>query len=143
MLLVENSAAKQKARRHGNTTNMGTGLALDCFVIEMLKPDANDLNSQEMVCFRNPKGFWGLISQLASDANAKVRFVQTGWPGATNNISCFSRTHLFHLLKTKQFLSWMHINADEAYSPLSAECNFQILTPYSQHQLLNAVNQRN
>ena len=35
----------------------------------------------------------------------------------------------------------MHIVADEAYSPLSAECNFQILTPYSQHQL-NAAKQR-
>ena len=35
----------------------------------------------------------------------------------------------------------MHIVADEAYSPLSAECNFQILTPYSQHQL-NAAKKR-
>jgi hypothetical protein len=35
----------------------------------------------------------------------------------------------------------MHIVADEAYSPLSVECNWQILTPYSQHQL-NAVKQK-
>ncbi len=32
----------------------------------------------------------------------------------------------------------MHIIADEAYSPLSAECSGQILTPYSQHQLNTA-----
>jgi hypothetical protein len=140
MLLVENWAAKRK-ERHGFTTNMGTGLALDGFVIEMLQPDANDLNGQEVACFRNRKGFSGLISQLGSDANAKVRFVQTDWPGATNDISCFRGTQLFHLLKTKQLPSWMHIVADEAYSPLSAECNFQILTPYSQHQL-NAAKQR-
>jgi hypothetical protein len=35
---------------------MGTGLALDGFVIEMLKPDANNLNSQEVALFRNCKG---------------------------------------------------------------------------------------
>ena len=58
-----------------------------------------------------------------------------------NDISCFRGTQLFHMLKTQQFLSWMHIVEDEAYSPLSVECNFQILTPYSQHQL-NAAKQR-
>jgi len=35
----------------------------------------------------------------------------------------------------------MHIVADEAYSPLSAECGGQIVTPYSQHQL-NSAKQR-
>jgi hypothetical protein len=36
---------------------------------------------------------------------------------------------------------WMPIIGDDAYSPLSAECNGQILTPYSQHQL-NAAKQK-
>ena len=120
MQLVDNWAAKRKDR-HGFTTNMGTGLALDGFVIEILKPNAKDLNGQEVGCFKNRKGFWGLISQLACDANAKVRFVQTDWPGATNDITCFRGTQLFNLLKTKQLPSWMHIVADEAYLPLSAE----------------------
>ena len=140
MQLVDNWAAKRKDR-HGFTTNMGTGLALDGFVIEILKPDAKDLNGQEVVCLRNRKGFWGLISQLACDAYAKVRFVQTDWPGATNDISCFRGTQLFNMLKNKELPNWMHIVADEAYSPLSAECGGQILTPYSQHQL-NSAKQR-
>jgi hypothetical protein len=32
----------------------------------------------------------------------------------------------------------MHIVADEAYLPLSAECGGQILMPFSQHQLNTA-----
>ena len=76
-----------------------TSLALDGFVIEMLKPDANDLNGQDVTCYRNRKGVWGLISQLGCDANAKVRFVQTDWPGATNDVSCLCGTQLFHMLK--------------------------------------------
>jgi hypothetical protein len=82
-----------------------------------------------------------LISQVACDANAKVRFVQTDWPGATNDISAFHETGLFRLLKDQDLPHWMHIVADEAYSPLSAECNWQIVTPYSQHQL-NAANEK-
>jgi hypothetical protein len=114
---------------------MGTSLAVDGFVIETLKPDAAHLNGQEVGCYRNRKGFWGVISQVACDANAKVRYVQTDWPGATNDLSCFRETALFALLKDKQLPHWVHIVADEAYSPLSAECSGQILTPYSQHQL--------
>ena len=83
---------------------MGTGLALDGFVIEILKPNAKDLNGQEVGCFRNRKGFWGLILQLACDANAKVRFVQTDWPGATNDITCFRGTQLFNMLKQNNYL---------------------------------------
>ena len=30
---------------------MGTGLALDGFVIEMVQPDANNLNGQKVVCY--------------------------------------------------------------------------------------------
>ena len=58
------------------------------------------------------KGFWGLISQFACDANAKVSFVRTDWPGATNDVTCFFGTQLFHMLKTKQFPNWMLIVAD-------------------------------
>ncbi len=42
---------------------------------------------------------------------------------------------LFQLLKSKELPEGLHIIADEAYTLLSAECNCQILTPYSQHQL--------
>ena len=76
MQLVDNWAAKRKDR-HGFVTNMGIAVALNGFVIEIIQPDVNDLNEQEVGCFMNRKGFWGLISQLACDANAKVRFVQT------------------------------------------------------------------
>jgi hypothetical protein len=44
-------------------------------------------------------------------------FVQTDWPGAMNDLSCFCKTALFLLLKNKQLSHWMHIVADEAYSP--------------------------
>jgi hypothetical protein len=132
--VVDNWAAKRR-ERHGFATNMGTALAVDGFVIETVKPDAKDLNGQEVSCYRNRKGVWGLISQVACDANAKIRFVQTDWPGATNDLSCFRETPLFLLLKSQDLPSWMHIVADEAYAPLSVECAGRILTPYSQHQL--------
>jgi hypothetical protein len=70
---------------------MGTALAADGLVIETVKPDAKDLHGQEVGCYRNQKGFWGVISQVAADANAKVRFVQTDWPGETNDVSCFHK----------------------------------------------------
>jgi hypothetical protein len=45
------------------------------------------------------------------------------------------------LLKSKQLPEWLNIVADEAYTPLSAECGYQILTPYSEHQLNTAKKQ--
>jgi len=137
--IVDNWAAKRN--RHGFASNMGTALAVDGFMIETVKPDSKDLDGQQECCYRNHKGVWGLLSQVACDANAKVRFVQTDWPGATNNISCFCETGLFRLLKNRDLPHWLHIVADEAYSPLSVECNWQILMPYGQHQL-NAVKQK-
>jgi hypothetical protein len=133
MQLVDNWSAKQKDR-HGFSTNMGTALAVDGFVIKTIKPDAKHLQGQEVGCYRKRKGVWGLISQVGCDANAKVRFVQIDWPGSTNDLSCFRETPLFLLLKNKELPHWAHIVADEAYTPLSAECGGQILTPYSQHQ---------
>lgn len=47
--------------------------------------------------------------------------MQTDWPGATNDITCFRETL-----------------CDEAYSALSVECNNQILTPFSSQQLNTA-----
>jgi len=140
MQLVDNWASKRQDR-HGFVTNLGTALAIDGYVIEIKKPSASELNGKEVACFRNRKGFWGLITQVGCDSNGKVRFVQTDWPGATNDLSCFRETPLFHLLKSKQLPEWLNIVADEAYTPLSAECGYQILTPYSKHQLNTAKKQ--
>jgi hypothetical protein len=96
MPLVDNWSANQKDH-HGFSTNMGTALAVDGFVIKTIKPDAKHLQGQEVGCYRNRKGVWGLISQVGCDANAKVRFVQTDWPGTTNDLSCFRETPLFLL----------------------------------------------
>jgi hypothetical protein len=82
---------------------MGAALAVDGFVIETIKPNAKHLQGQEVGCYRNRKGVWGLISQVDCDANAKVRFVQTDWPGATNDLSCFHETPLFLLLKIRNY----------------------------------------
>jgi hypothetical protein len=35
----------------------------------------------------------------------------------------------------------LNIVADEAYTPLSVDCGYQILTPYSEHQLNTAKKQ--
>jgi hypothetical protein len=127
--------SKKRRDHHGFTTNMGTVLALDGFLMEIKNPNTFELDGQEVGIYRNRKGFWGLTSQVAFDSNAKVRIVQTDWPGATNNLSCFKETPLFLLLQSRQLPEWLHIIADEAYSPLSVECNHQILTPFSKHQL--------
>jgi hypothetical protein len=46
---------------------------------------------------------------------------------------------LYNLLCSRSLPDFMHIVGDEAYSPLAAECNNQILTPFSQHQLKSAI----
>jgi hypothetical protein len=130
--------AKKRENKHGFATNMGTALAVDGFVIEIIKPNADDLNGQEVTAYRNRKRFGGLISQVGCDSNAKVCFVQKDWPGATNDLTCFRSTMLYNLLCSRSLPDFMHIVGDEAYSPLAAECNNQILTPFSQHQLNNA-----
>jgi len=130
MQLVNNWSAKHKDG-HGFTTNMGTALAVDGVVTETVKPDAKHLNGQEVACYQNWKGVWGVISQVDCDANAKVPFVQTNWPDLTNDLSCFCETPLFFLLRNQQLPHWMHIIADKAYSPLYMECNGQILMPFS------------
>jgi hypothetical protein len=86
----------------------------------------------------NRKGFWGLIAQVGCDSNAKVHFVQTDWPGAANDLTSFRSTMLYNLLCSRSKPDFMHIVGDEAYSPLAAECNNQILTPFSWHQLNSA-----
>jgi hypothetical protein len=48
---------------------------------------------------------------------------------------------LCSLLIAKAWPEWLHIDADEAYTPFSAEYNYQILTPYSQQQLNSAKKQ--
>jgi hypothetical protein len=126
--VVDNWAAKRRDC-HGFATNMGTALAVDGFVIETVKPDAKDLNGQEVSCYINWKGVRGLISQVACDANAKIRFVQTDWSSENNDLSCFCETPLLLLLKSQDLPSWMHIVADEAYVPLSVECAGRIFHP--------------
>ncbi len=138
--LVDNWAAKRK-KKHGFAMNMATALAVDGFVIEIVKPSAADLNGQDITAYRNRKGFGGLIAQVGCDSNAKVQFVQTDWPGATNDLTCFRTTMIYNLLRSKSLPDFMHIIGDEAYSPLSAEFNHQILTPFSQHQLNSAKQQ--
>ncbi len=76
-------------------TNLGTALAIDGYVIEIKKPSASELNGKEVACFRNRRGFWGLITQVGCDSNGKVRFVQTDWPGATNDYPVFEKLLFF------------------------------------------------
>jgi hypothetical protein len=139
-LIVDGWAEKREAR-HGFATNMGTVLVVDGFVIEIKKPSAVSLLGKSVDCYRNCKGFGGLITQVECDSNAKIHFVQTYWPGTTNDITCFQQTPLFNALKEKMLPEYIHVVADEAYSALAAECNGQILTPHSIHQL-NAVKKK-
>jgi hypothetical protein len=63
MQLSENWARKRR-ERHGFAPNMGTVLAVDGYVVEIKKPTAADLDGQEVLCYRNQKDFWGLITQV-------------------------------------------------------------------------------
>jgi hypothetical protein len=78
--------SKKRRDRNGFTTNMGTMLVLDGFVIEIKKPNTSDLDGRDVGIYRNCKRFRGLISQVACDSNATVRIIQTNWPGATNDL---------------------------------------------------------
>ncbi len=50
--------------KHGFSTKMGIALAIDGFVIEIVKPYDKVLNRKDVATYRNViKGFWGLISQ--------------------------------------------------------------------------------
>jgi len=61
--------------------------------------------------------------------------VQTDWPGATKDITCFRETPLNKVLHQKMLPEFLHIVCGEAYSALSVKHNNQIITPYSSHQL--------
>jgi hypothetical protein len=81
------------------------------------------------------------VKREARDGFATNMGTISSWPGTTNDIMCFQQTPLFNALKEKMLPEYIHIVADEAYSALAAECNGQILTPYSIHQL-NAVKKK-
>jgi hypothetical protein len=53
--IVDNWAAKRRDC-HGFASKMGTSLAVDGFVIETVKPDAKDLDGQEVSCYSYRKG---------------------------------------------------------------------------------------
>ncbi len=72
IMKVVNDWSKKHKDHHGFTTNMGTALAVDGFVIAIKKSNASNLDGQQVGCYRNHKGYWGLISQGACDSNAKV-----------------------------------------------------------------------
>jgi hypothetical protein len=56
-------------------------------------------------------------------------------------LSYFHETPLLHLLKSKELPEWLNIVPDEAYTKLSVDCGYQILRPYSKHQLNTANKQ--
>jgi hypothetical protein len=56
--LVDNWA-KKRENKHGFATNMGTTLAVDGFVIKIIKSNAADLNGQEVTAYRNKKEVLG------------------------------------------------------------------------------------
>lgn len=110
LLLVENWAAKQKGH-HGFTTNMGTGWALDTFVIEMLKPLANDLNSQKVACFRNRMEFGDFFQPQLDGCDNIIEREGEVWSREVLNkkskkygqcfFSIFSSFHVFFLNQEK------------------------------------------
>jgi hypothetical protein len=61
----------------GEKISMDLLPTVDGFVIEIIKPNAADLNDQEVTTYKNKKGFWWLIAQVRCDSNTKVHFVQT------------------------------------------------------------------
>jgi DDE superfamily endonuclease len=132
------SWAHKICKRHGFASNFGTLLALDGFVLEIIKPSPKSLLNKDVSHCRNQKGFWGLIAQVGVDSNVKVVTVAVNWPGSTNDITCFRETQLYNHLCSKTFPSYIHIVADAAYSGASAEGNNQIMTPYSGQQLMAA-----
>jgi hypothetical protein len=60
---------------------MGIALAVDGFIANCKTGCKVSLYVQDIASYRNQKGVWGVISQGACDAKAKVRFVQSDWPG--------------------------------------------------------------
>jgi hypothetical protein len=61
--LVDNWA-KKREKKHVFAANMVTVLAVDGFVIEIIKCNAANLNGQEVTAYRNRTGFWGLFLRL-------------------------------------------------------------------------------
>ena len=55
---------KKKENKHGFATNMGTALAVDGFVIEIIKLNAADLNGQEVKHTEVERGLGGLFLRL-------------------------------------------------------------------------------
>jgi DDE superfamily endonuclease len=92
---IINSWSVERIRRHTVDTMYGTMLAVDGFVLQIKKPSPKSLNGKDVSCYRNRKGYWGLIAQVGVDSNARVVYVAVNWPGATNDITCFRETLVF------------------------------------------------
>jgi hypothetical protein len=95
--LSRNWAIKRMVKHNGIATNMGTVLAIDGFVLEIRQPTTKELRGRDVNDFFNRKGFYGLLAQVACDANGKIRFVDMSWPGATNDITAIRQTSLYKM----------------------------------------------
>jgi hypothetical protein len=107
-----------QVRKYGFDAMKGTLFAGDGLVIEIQAPSSKDLKRMKLTIdkFRNRKGCFGLITQAFCDSNGIFTFLETSWPGGTNDLTAYMQTSLYHTWQNTNLYEGYHMVLDAIYS---------------------------
>ncbi len=87
------------------------------------------------VTYRNRKNCFALIVQAFCDAYCRFRVFDIKWPGSTSDLTAYTQTQLYYLMKTKGLPEWVRLVLDG----ICSSCGGNYLTPFSSTDLSKAV----
>jgi DDE superfamily endonuclease len=125
---------KKHGASFGDECMRGITGAGDGLVIQICEPVLSDLDGKPSKIYVNRKGFFALLVQAFCGACKKFWSFNVGWPGATNDITAYKQTDLYHMSTANQIPDFVSYVLDEAYS----SCGGRHLTPFSSSQLRKA-----
>lgn len=111
----------------------GIVLAGDGLVVPINQPT----NVDNPAMYRNRHDCYALIVQAFCDAYCRFRVFDVNWPGATNDLTAYSQTALFQMMRSTDLgtlPTWMTIIMDAIYTP----CGGNHLTPFTASELEHA-----
>jgi hypothetical protein len=86
-------------KKHGSIGDhllAGVCFAGDGLLIQIIEPVTVDLDGKPSRNYMNRKGFFALLVQAFCGAYIKFWYFNVGWPGATNDITAYKQTDLYH-----------------------------------------------
>lgn len=115
--------------RYGVEMTPGLLMAGDGIVFEIKQPTSSaDCNPN---IYYNRKGFFGLVAQVFCDAYCRIRLFDLRWPGATSDITAYSQTKIYRMIRDGKFPEWAWLAMDSIYQ----SCGEHHVTPFSRVEL--------